>query len=118
MAANNFATKTQFWYGTTASVPLYAAINAATGATRTLVAASAGKKIRVLSMHFYVIGAVTATFKTGSTAISGAVIHAGNQWITYDFSPVGHMETVAGDALDVLLSGGTSIQGSLAYILA
>jgi hypothetical protein len=98
-------------------VPQYALISESTAATNDLVAAVTGKKIRVLS---YVLnaagGANTITFKSASTAISGAMDVGDNVSLVADCAS-GLFETAKGEALNLTQSGATLVAGHLTYVL-
>lgn len=89
----------------------------------TVVAAITGKKIRVLSYTIVAAGAVTAIWKSGTTALSGAMsmitgvpIHSSVQPNSLgDYVPV--LQTAAGEALVVTLSSGVQVSGHLTYVL-
>jgi hypothetical protein len=104
--------------------PKFAVINKIV--TGTVVAAVAGKKIRVLSL-FMTIDVLTGdeeyTFKSGAagSALTGTIGAAGGAGtmipISYGFSPVGHFETVAGELLELKVAGTTPFaEGSLVYV--
>lgn len=102
---------------TAVSAPMFAPISASTSGNNTLVAASAGRKIRVLSVNFIAADAVNATFKSGSVAVSGAYPLTAQSGAALGYSPVGHFETVAGQALVLTLDGAVQVSGCLTYVL-
>jgi len=97
----------------------FAPIDHATSGNNSIVAASAGKKIRVLCFGFVSAGTVTARFESAAdgTALTGQMTMAVNTGFSSPFSPVGLFETVAGDALNLELSAGVSVDGFLVYQL-
>lgn len=92
-----------------------AAISAATGADRALVAAVATKKIRVLSISFTNASAFTATFKSAAAALITSMPFAANGGLSQNYVPGFFVETVAGEALNVNVSAGTLV-GTLSYV--
>lgn len=102
------------------SVAQYAAVAASSSGDNTLVAAVAGKKIRVLAFTLYAGGAVTVRFESGAggTALSGQMaLAAAGQFVSGGFVPVGWFETAAGALLNLELSGAVSVAGMLTYVL-
>lgn len=105
-------------YITTPQEPKFAIIDAATSGDNTLVAAVAGKKIRVLALVLISAGTVTARFESGAggTALSGQMTLAVNTGFTLPFNPVGWMQTADGTLLNLELSAAVSVDGVLVYI--
>lgn len=98
--------------------PQSAVINVATATDHTIVAAVTGKKIRVLSYVIVAAAAVAVTWKSGSTARSGAMSFAANSGIVVSpAAPSGGswFETAAGEALVLTLSGAQQVSGHLTY---
>ena len=97
----------------------YAVIDAATSGDNTIVAAVSGKKIRIISCFMVAAGAVNARFESaaGGTALTGVMNLTTNSGFTLPFNPSGWFETVAGQLLNIELSGNVSVDGSLSYIL-
>lgn len=94
----------------------FAVINRATSGDGTaVVAAVTGKKIRVLSYDLVCTAANAITWKSGSTAISGAKSFAANggQVKTH---PQGVMETAAAQALNLNLGSSQQVSGELSYV--
>lgn len=83
------------------------------------VAAVAGKKIRVLAYALTsTTGANNLTFRTASTDISGVLAFAAaGEKLIAPFSPVGHFETVAGEALNTNSSAAVVMGGHIVYVL-
>lgn len=96
----------------------YAVIDAATSGDNTLVAAVAGKRIRVLSLYLVAAGAVTARFESaaGGTALTGQSSLAANGVLSLPYNPTGWFQTVAGELLNLELGGAVSVDGALSYI--
>lgn len=96
-----------------------AIIDAATSGNNTLVAAVAGKKIRVMSAFMVASGTVTARFESGAdgTALSGQINLIANTGFVLPWNPDGWFETAAATLLNLELSGTVSVDGSLTYRL-
>lgn len=98
--------------------PKFKVITASSSGATTIVAAVSSKKIRVLqwivttnaAVNFKWQSHVTPTDLTG-LYYSGAQGGAGGS-----FCHVGHFETIAGEALDINLSGAVAVGGSLVYV--
>lgn len=104
--------------GAVETTPLFAVINSAASGDNTLVALTAGKKIRVLRYSLIVAGAVNATFKSSAgSALSGARALAANGGVGGTFCPVGHFESLVGEGLLLNLSAAVQASGDLTYIL-
>lgn len=102
------------------SVPQYAVIDHASIGNNTLVAAVAGKKIRVLGFFLVAAGAVNARFESDAdgTALTGVMtLAAASDGVSSGFNPIGWFETVAGELLNLELSAAVSVDGVLAYVL-
>ena len=100
-------------------VPIkYAVIDAAVNGNNTLVAAVTGSKIRVVSLFYLAAGTVTVTFQTGAsgTAITGGMQHTAQTGVVLPFNEDGWFQTVASALLNLSLSAGVSVDGSLSYI--
>ena len=84
---------------------------------QTIVSGVASKKIRVLAYLFSVNAGVNVKWKTGtSTDISGLMYVSQTGGFVSGYCPVGHMETVAGQALTLNLSASASVGGHLTYV--
>ena len=97
----------------------YANIDAATSPDNTIVAAVAGKRIRVLSLFGIAAGAVTVRFESTADGakLTGAMELAANRGFTLPFNPEGWFQTVAGELLNMELGGAVSFDGALTYVL-
>jgi hypothetical protein len=92
-------------------------INVATATNTQLVAAVAGKKIRVTAVTIICAGAQGVTFKTATTALGGEYSFATNGGMDVDRTPPNwFMETVAGEALNITTSQAVQTSGSINYI--
>lgn len=99
---------------------LYAAIAAATAGDNTLVAAVAGKRIRVHSLVLVASGgANTAALESdaGGTALTGDMDIVDNGQLILPHNPAGWCQTVAGELLNLELSAATAVAGMLTYSL-
>lgn len=98
--------------------PLYAAINVSTAGDNTLVAAVAGKRIRVLSYTLVCSAVETVRFESGAggTALTGQMEFGANGGaaVTCDH---GLFETAAGALLNLELATGVNVDGHLTYVL-
>jgi hypothetical protein len=103
-------------YTISGEAPKFASISHASSGDNAIVAAVAGKRIRVLSYAIVGAGAVSAKFRSGTTDITGAMAFGANGGIAMPFNPVGYFETAAGAALNVNLSGAVAVAGHVTYI--
>lgn len=102
----------------TLSVYKRAVIDAATSGDNTLIAAIASTKIRVLQVVLIAAAAVTVRFESGAggTALTGQMQLAANGGFSSGFCPAGHLETNAGELLNLELSGAISVDGWIVYV--
>ncbi len=107
---------TTIYSGTTALTPKFASIGLS--ATGTVVAAVGGKKIRVLSYVLVSNGTVNVKWQSHviPTDKSGLLYLVANTGASVGYSPVGHFETISGEALDLNLSASVAVGGHLTYI--
>lgn len=102
----------------------FVVINASLAGDNTIVAAILGRKIRVVNYTLISAGAVTVTWKSGTTAISGPMPLAANGGMAPSSSVltpsglIGVFETNANEALVLNLGGAVAVGGHLTYILA
>ncbi len=100
--------------------PLFATIVASASGATTIVALTAGKKIRVLAWDLKVNAAVNFKWQSHVTPtdLTGLYYNAGQgDGVARAFNPVGYFQTIAGEALDLNLSGSVAVGGSLVYVL-
>lgn len=95
----------------------FAAINKATLAEHTIVAAVANKRIRVINYTLIADALVDATWKSNTTALTGPLGFPANGGC----SPQGdqkspQFETAAGEALVLSLTAAVQVSGHLAYV--
>lgn len=97
-----------------------AVINASANGDNTVVAAVAGKKLVVLEYGYVTGGTVQVKWRsaTAGTDLSGAKPFAANGGEVRPYSPVGWVETVAGQALVLNLNAAVQVGGELSYIEA
>jgi hypothetical protein len=94
-----------------------AVVDNATSGDNELVAAVAGKKIRVLDIVLISAGAATVRFESGAggTALTGQMTTAAGTGFAPGFNPFGHFETASGAALNLELSAAVSVDGWIIY---
>ncbi len=100
------------------SVPQYAVIAAAAAGNNTLVAAVAGKKIRVLAAGLAAnTSDQTIRFQSGAggTALTGIMPIAANGNLVLPLNGFGWFETAAGALLNLELGGASLVGGPLVY---
>lgn len=99
----------------------YALIDDASSGANEVVAAKTGYKFVVLNYGLIAAGAVNVTWKTGTTALSGAMPIAANGGISASSSVVlpggtyGLFETAISEALNMTLSAAVQVSGHVAY---
>lgn len=104
--------------GLTQLTPKFAKITASSSGATTIVSLVSSKKLRVLAWSLVCNAAVNVKWQTHATPtdLTGLHYFAANGGIQQPFNPVGYFETVAGEALDINLSGAIAVGGSLVYI--
>lgn len=95
------------------SAPYRAVISENTAATLPIVAAVAGKRIVVINLILSVTSGNTVVWKSGTTAISGAIAES----YTAGDSHAGILQTSKGEALQFTLSSTDPVTGHLTYVL-
>lgn len=93
------------------------AVISSTAGDFTVVAAVAGKKIRVLSFYIRQSAAGTLRFEStaGGTALTGVMVTTTADLVCEgSFNPFGHFETVAGQLLNLEIGTGAAM-GWLVY---
>ncbi|MFA9228701.1 MAG: hypothetical protein ACEQR7_09790 [Agathobacter rectalis] len=105
--------------GTTELIPQFACISVASTGNNTVVGATPGKKIRVLSAYMSWAGTVNGKFQSGAggTDISKLFYGVANTQAPLPFSPIGWFETAAGALLNMTLSTNVAIDITLVYVL-
>jgi len=101
------------------SQPFFAVITSAGAGDVEVVAAVAGKRIRVLSYYIRQSAAGTVRWESGAggTALSGVMVTTtADLVVSGDYSPVGHLQTAAGSALSIE-AGTAAVMGHLVYQL-
>lgn len=106
------------YHGTTILVPKYAAIAASGSGNNTVVAAVAGKKLRVLAYTFVANGTVNVKWQSGAggTDLTGLTYCVANMGKVAPFCPVGWCETAVGALLNLHLSGAVAVGGEVVYV--
>jgi|SRR5882762_316219 len=105
--------------GNTALTPKFKVITASSSGATTIVALVAAKKIRVLAWDLKVNAAVNFKWQSHVTPtdLTGLYYNSGQgDGVARAFSPVGYFETIAGEALDINLSGAAAVGGVLTYV--
>lgn len=105
--------------GATALTPKFKVISASSSGANTVVAAVTSKKIRVLAWDVKVNAAVNFKWQSHVTPtdLTGLYYNSGQgDGVARAFCPVGYFETVAGEALDINLSGAVAVGGVLTYV--
>ncbi|MCW2228085.1 hypothetical protein QIH87_49865 (plasmid) [Bradyrhizobium elkanii] len=105
--------------GATALTPKFTKIAVSSSGATTVVALVSAKKIRVLAAYLSPNAAVNIKFQSHATPTDLTGLHyATNQGngLVLPFNPVGWFETVAGEALDINLSGAVAVGGTLVYV--
>lgn len=96
----------------------YAAVTAAAAGDNTLVAAVAGKRIRVHSLALVASGGantVRLESAASGTALTGQMDIVADGQLVLAHNPAGWCQTVAGQLLNLELSAATSVAGVLTY---
>lgn len=103
---------------TTPMAVKYAVLSAASNGNNTVVAAVTGKKIRVISLWVVSAGTVTTTWQSGAggTGLTGAASLVVNTGYVLNHNKDGWFETAAGSLLNLSLSAGIQVSGSLSYV--
>jgi hypothetical protein len=101
-----------------ALTPKFATIAVSSSGATTIVAAVTSKKIRVVALQYVCNAAVNVKFQSHVTPTdkTGLAYNGANGGIVLPYNPVGWFETVAGEALDINLSGAVAVGGSLTYL--
>ena len=105
--------------GGTPITPKFAPITATSLGSTNLVAAVAGKKIRVLKAIVSYGAQVQAKFVSNGTTptdLTGLFYGAANAGFGLSYAPVGSVETLAGEPLAINLSAAAPVGGVLTYI--
>jgi hypothetical protein len=96
----------------------YAVVNTASSGANTIVAAVPGKRIKVFSYVLVATSAVTAEFRSATTAngLMGAVALGANGGIAALGTPeVPLFQTVSGELLGLQLGGAVQVSGHIGY---
>lgn len=106
-------------YSNVAVTPLFAAIVASASGATTIVAAAATLRIRVLRWSLTSNGAVNAKWQSHVTPTDLTGLHYLTQFASAggSYCPLGIFQTIAGEALDINLSGAVAVGGELTYVL-
>lgn len=97
-----------------------AVIDHAGSGDNTIVAAVPGFRIRVVSLFLVATGTVNVRFESGAsgTALTGQMNLVANTGFVLGYNPLGWFGmTAANTLLNLELSGATSVDGALTYVL-
>lgn len=94
-----------------------AAVSVASSGVNVVVAAVAGRRIRVTQMVFIVDGAVTVEVRSATTPLSGAMSFGANGGMVLPFNEQGWYTTAIGEALNFNLGGAVGVRGTIKYDL-
>jgi hypothetical protein len=96
---------------------LRALANPAVTGSNTIVAAVAGRKIRVLSVTVLSSAINSIKFMSAATDITATYAFAANGGMVQDFNEHGWCETVAGEALNMNLTASAQVGVTIQYML-
>jgi hypothetical protein len=100
----------------TAGIIQNAVISFAASGDNTIVAAVANKRIYIFRLYFILGAASNITFKTGTTALSGALPFQANQGMILDPTECPWHQTDVGSAFILNSSNAVQVSGSVGYI--
>lgn len=105
--------------GTTALTPLFALISTSASGVSNVVAATGGKRIRVLRWSLSANGTVNVKFQSHVTPTDLTGLHymVANATAGGSYCPLGIFQTISGEALDINLSAAVAVGGELTYVL-
>ncbi len=108
-------TKTQAWFGRTVTCETEA-LSDGTSGDNTIVAAVAGRRIKVYAIHFNVVGSVNVIWKSGATELTGDMNFQAREGYTNAVTPPAFLlATAAGEALILNLSDNIAVDGWISY---
>lgn len=94
-----------------------AMISEAESGDNPIIAAVAGKKLRVIFLALNSITAVTVRFESGTADgfLTGAMALGATSVFIWPENELGWIETVAGEALNMILGGNVQVSGVVGY---
>jgi hypothetical protein len=96
---------------------LFAEVAASSSGSNEIVAADAQHRIKVVSYVLVADSAVTAQWKSGTTALSGAMSLAANGGVAATSQPnAPFFATAKDEALNLDLGGAVGVNGHIAYV--
>jgi hypothetical protein len=100
------------------ATPQWAGITASSMGAATVVAAVAGKQIVIVRWSLTANGAVNVNWQSHTTTTTATGLHYMTQYASAGgaYCPLGIFATVAGEALDIYLSGAVAVGGELTFI--
>jgi hypothetical protein len=104
--------------GATALTPLFATVAASASGVTNIAAAVASKRIRIIALQLVANAAVNVKWQSHVTPtdITGLAYLGANGGYVLPHNSVGWFQTIAGEALDINLSGAVAVGGSLTYV--
>jgi hypothetical protein len=97
--------------------PKHAAIDVATSGDNVVVPKVDGRSIRVVSYTVVAAGAVTAQWMSSTAGpLSGAMALGANSVVSAAYVPLGHVQTIPGEPLNLKLGGSVGVRGHLTYV--
>ena len=104
--------------GTTALTPKFVVVTASSSGVTNIIAAVSSKHLRVLALQLTANAAVNVKWQSHVTPtdITGLAYLAANGGYVLPYNPLGWFQTVAGEALDINLSGAVAVGGSITYV--
>jgi len=81
-----------------------------------VIPAFPGKKIRVTALTLVANSPISAKFQSASSDISGNFPLAANSGFVMPYNPEGWFDTAPSEALNIVLSAGTTVAMQLTYI--
>lgn len=94
-----------------------AVINASSSGDNTIIAAVTGRAINIWQLSYTTAGAVSITYKAGSTALSGAYVYSGNGSDFRPYTGAPWFYIPPNTAFVINLSGAVGIAGTVQYEL-
>ncbi len=81
-----------------------------------VIPAFAGKRIRVTGLVLVANSPISAKFQSATTDITGNFPLAANSGFVMPYNPEGWFDTAASEALNIVLSAGTTVAMQFTYI--
>ena len=94
----------------------FAKVDTAASGANEIIPAITGRSIRVMNYQLQAAGSVAVTWKSGTTALTGAM-SLGTAGGVNVASPLGLLQTNTGEALNLTLGGAVQVSGHVGYIV-